>query len=222
MKRVRNKHEKQVHRRILRAVNQEKFYEILGGCGPFDGGCLPVAIALQEVLGGNLFAVRRNDGSGGDQHVLLQWKPGLFVDASGVRTEEEVFQYWQEVEKQAWKSIAPAHLAPTTLQFAAQSCAWESTWAAPHATAYQLAVHFRSYLDHKAIAVSDAAAPPKPQLQVVPYADGVNNYITISDDDGEGVAVLYEEIDSVVAQLLRGKEAIAQALSTINQQEASQ
>jgi hypothetical protein len=66
------------------------------GCGPFDGGCLVFAQALQRVRGGDLFVVEGRTFCGWSaagkpqylgpvlaQHAVLGFQGGTFMDAFG-------------------------------------------------------------------------------------------------------------------------------------------
>ena len=66
------------------------------GCGPFDGGCLIVAYALQVRLGGEICVLTRKDGSA-DHAVLRLGK--LFFDADGMASEDEILQRFNENEQ---------------------------------------------------------------------------------------------------------------------------
>lgn len=61
-------------------------------CGPFDGGCVTFAMALQKVHGGEVYAIVGKTAQGPfspltismAQHAILKRPDGLFMDASGI------------------------------------------------------------------------------------------------------------------------------------------
>jgi len=61
----------------LRCAVHEEFYNDLvntAGCGAFDGGCLVVAEALQQVIGGEIVVLVREDGTADHAAVLFEGK----------------------------------------------------------------------------------------------------------------------------------------------------
>lgn len=56
------------------------------GCGPFDGGCLAFAMALQRIFGGDIFVIDGSiaDNPPGAQHAVLQLPNGQFADFDGI------------------------------------------------------------------------------------------------------------------------------------------
>ena len=76
----------------------EKVYELLLdniGAGPFDGGCVVVAQALQKIHGGELMALVRNDGTA--DHAVVQ-KGNTMYDFDGPGTQEEVVSRFEKNE----------------------------------------------------------------------------------------------------------------------------
>lgn len=68
---------------VDRQVIHDRLYEALvgsAGCGPFDGGCLVVARAMQRVLGGDVVVLVRADGRA--DHAVLD-VDGQFWDYDG-------------------------------------------------------------------------------------------------------------------------------------------
>jgi cytidylate kinase/Zn-dependent peptidase ImmA (M78 family) len=76
----------------------DKVYELLLdniGAGPFDGGCVVVAQALQKIHGGELMALVRNDGTA--DHAVVQ-KGNTMYDFDGPGTQEEVVSRFEKNE----------------------------------------------------------------------------------------------------------------------------
>jgi cytidylate kinase len=76
----------------------DKVYELLLdniGAGPFDGGCVVVAQALQIIHGGELMALVRNDGTA--DHAVVQ-KGNIMYDFDGPGTPEEVVSRFEKNE----------------------------------------------------------------------------------------------------------------------------
>jgi hypothetical protein len=77
--------------RLARALDDEEPCRLLDraglGCGFGDGGCRILAEALRRVLGGDLFAVYRDDGV--MDHVTLGLG-GRYLDVDGLHTEGEL------------------------------------------------------------------------------------------------------------------------------------
>lgn len=79
-------------------ANSDKIYELLLdniGAGPFDGGCVVVAQALQKIHGGELMALVRNDGTA--DHAVVQ-KGNTMYDFDGPGTQEEVISRFEKNE----------------------------------------------------------------------------------------------------------------------------
>jgi len=79
-------------------ANSDKVYELLLdniGAGPFDGGCVVVAQALQLIHGGELMALVRNDGTA--DHAVVQ-KGNTMYDFDGPGTPEEVISRFEKNE----------------------------------------------------------------------------------------------------------------------------
>ena len=76
----------------------DKVYELLLdkiGAGPFDGGCVVVAQALQKIHGGELMALVRNDGTA--DHAVVQ-KGNTMYDFDGPGTQQEVVSRFEKNE----------------------------------------------------------------------------------------------------------------------------
>jgi len=64
-------------------------------CGPFDGGCVVFAMALQSVYGGDVYVIDGQTAqspfgpltSSGAQHAILRLPNGRFMDAGGEGSE---------------------------------------------------------------------------------------------------------------------------------------
>lgn len=69
-------------------------------CGPFDGGCLLYAQALQKVLGGEVWVIEgsRVGQSPIAQHAFLKTADGVFHDASGSGNDSEMVQNFYKEE----------------------------------------------------------------------------------------------------------------------------
>ncbi len=87
---------------LANAMNEDdasdKVYELLLdniGAGPFDGGCVVVAQALQLIHGGELMALVRNDGTA--DHAVVQ-KGNTMYDFDGPGTQEEVVNRFEKNE----------------------------------------------------------------------------------------------------------------------------
>ena len=87
---------------LANAMNEDdasdKVYELLLdniGAGPFDGGCVVVAQALQLIHGGELMALVRNDGTA--DHAVVQ-KGNTMYDFDGPGTQEEVVSRFEKNE----------------------------------------------------------------------------------------------------------------------------
>ena len=80
------------------SVNEDKVYDILLdniGAGPFDGGCVVVAQALQKIHGGELMALVRNDGIA--DHAVVQVGETMY-DYDGPGTVKEVVERFEKNE----------------------------------------------------------------------------------------------------------------------------
>lgn len=93
---------------ILAALKhvEDEVYTLLSaeGCGPFDGGCVAIATALHNVIGGDICVLVRPDGTA-DHAVVL--KAGLLWDYRGPQTTRlaiEVFNQ-EELSNTPWKCI---------------------------------------------------------------------------------------------------------------------
>ena len=67
----------------LKAEIDNDFYRMIldaAGCGPFDGGCVVFARALQKVVGGEIFVLTRTDGRADHAAVL---RNGVLIDYDG-------------------------------------------------------------------------------------------------------------------------------------------
>jgi hypothetical protein len=67
-------------------------------CGPFDGGCVVFAMALQRIYGGEVFVIDGQTAQGpwgpltssGAQHAILRLPDGRYMDADGDGTACEL------------------------------------------------------------------------------------------------------------------------------------
>gem|GEM_PF-3799437 len=117
---------------VYEACKRERYYQILHlECGPFDGGCFITAVALQNVLGGELASVRSREQPDQDQHILLRLNSQIFdppapfysyenqpvypfyVDANGVAIDDEPLIYMKRFEQ-----VAEPFLAQTSWLYA--------------------------------------------------------------------------------------------------------
>lgn len=68
-------------------------------CGPFDGGCVSFALALQRVYGGTVCVIDGTCGrSVGAQHAVLRLPDGRYVDAGTVGDAIAVVDYFNTKE----------------------------------------------------------------------------------------------------------------------------
>lgn len=66
-----------------KAEMHEEFYRLIiegVGCGPFDGGCIAVARAMQKVVGGEIVVLMKADGRADHAAVFTN---GVLVDFDG-------------------------------------------------------------------------------------------------------------------------------------------
>lgn len=81
---------------------KEKLYELLVSaieCGPFDGGCVACALALQKVLGGTVVVLTRPDGTA--DHAALLYRKKLW-DMDGPLVPARFLQRFNRVELSTW------------------------------------------------------------------------------------------------------------------------
>jgi hypothetical protein len=86
-------------RAIRRAVKSDEAYAILGKHGTWTaGGCWILAAALKRLLGrrSRLAVVRRGEEPVA-QHILVELD-GVFLDADGASTEEQLLRRWRDLE----------------------------------------------------------------------------------------------------------------------------
>ena len=110
---------------VLSMTEHERFYPLLNGVGPFDGGCLIVGLAIQNVFGGELWALRRSEEMWSlplnpDQHIVVSYGPDWFVDGLGGLSRREMLEYWEHERL--------VELVPTTANYAKRSCGWMKGW----------------------------------------------------------------------------------------------
>lgn len=80
------------------------------------GGCCVLAMALQQFLGrGKLWSLVRG---GGVVHVVLELEPGVFIDADGAHTEDELQDTWSSTRLPGWRE---PYLEPFDLERAADN-----------------------------------------------------------------------------------------------------
>lgn len=95
--------ERAIHRGIRATIRDNAFYDILKpwGCGAFDGGCLIVATALYQLMGGSPIVTRRAlyDGlhSANQQHAMVGWC-GWLVDGDGLTRPASFVARWKRQE----------------------------------------------------------------------------------------------------------------------------
>lgn len=98
----------------------DEIYRILEPlkCGPFDGGCMVYARALQKIYGGELYALVGRDATHPESEPVVQHavvKVGdKFLDAEGVSSEDELRNRWQRdelVDVTALRPLEPGELS---------------------------------------------------------------------------------------------------------------
>lgn len=94
---------------VFRVGCSDELYTILKHYGPFDGGCHEVAEALRRILGGTIVGVWgwNTNGYCGCQHAVLQLENSLLIDASGIKSADEMCEHWRVVEH-----VRNTHIAP--------------------------------------------------------------------------------------------------------------
>lgn len=72
------------------------------GCGPFDGGCVTFAMALQQAHGGEVYVIcgshRGPHFAPKAQHAVLRLPSGDFMDFGTVGTGEEIIAVFNKEE----------------------------------------------------------------------------------------------------------------------------
>lgn len=93
-----------VDKKILaRVLKSNEVYKTLSAveCGPFDGGCVIVAQALQRLVGGQICVLigssMRHDSPEQPHHAVVK-KGSKFWDADGESTAEVLLARWQADE----------------------------------------------------------------------------------------------------------------------------
>jgi hypothetical protein len=114
-----------VKKAVMSLTQALEYRHILNGVGPFNGGCLVTALAIQEVFGGELWALRREDGPmskplNPDQHIVVGFGDDWFVDGFGGKDRAGTLEEW------AHKDLV--ELVPTTANYAKRSCDWTVAW----------------------------------------------------------------------------------------------
>lgn len=82
----------------MRRAIDETFYALLVGeldCGPFDGGCVVVALALVEIFGGEVMVLVREDGIA--DHAVARIGDQL-VDWDGPETGGKLLERFNHAE----------------------------------------------------------------------------------------------------------------------------
>lgn len=98
--------------KIRAACLNDEFYHLLlhWKCGAFDGACLMVAIALQNILGGDLYAILgladRRCKIPRYQHVLVRLG-NLYIDGYGVASKQLVISRWLNSELLEVHDVVP-------------------------------------------------------------------------------------------------------------------
>ena len=98
---------------VSRETIHDRFYEVLVGavgCGPFDGGCVVVAQALQRVLGGEIRVLVRADDRA--DHAVLELD-GRLWDFDGPDAPAVMVRRFNEAERAhctGYRPIRPGDL----------------------------------------------------------------------------------------------------------------
>ena len=97
--------------KIARLCTTNAFAKLLWPHGPYDGGCLRVALALQRLFpGAELYALWSNrPGWPQPEHALLKCGDDFFLDASGGSSAAEISTFFAREVSQGW--LAPATLS---------------------------------------------------------------------------------------------------------------
>lgn len=86
--------------KIRAACLKDEFYYLLSpwGCGASDGGCLMVALALQNILGGELYGLTaladRRCKIARYEHAVLKIG-NLYIDSDGVASSQMLITRWK-------------------------------------------------------------------------------------------------------------------------------
>lgn len=86
---------------VLTAINKQKdhCYNVLSNildCGPFDGGCVVVAMIIQRLCGGNIFVLTREDNTADHACVYLD---GRLIDFENALEPEAFLVRFNETEQ---------------------------------------------------------------------------------------------------------------------------
>lgn len=88
-----------VSKKLMRSNKYHQILEDHTEGGPFDGGCMTHAMAMQKVFGGDLHGL--HDHQGVVQHAVLRVPHGnthIFLDANGPATDKEIMRRFSEDE----------------------------------------------------------------------------------------------------------------------------
>lgn len=89
--------------KLIEILASDEAYAILDrsvGGSWLAGGCLLLARSLKRLLPGSCLVImhgRVGEGVGGPQHCVLSHR-GLYVDANGIQTEEDLLRHWRDEE----------------------------------------------------------------------------------------------------------------------------
>lgn len=116
-----------VRQAVMSWTQSLAYRSALAGVGPFNGGCLLTALAIQNVFGGELWALRRSDELWSpplnpDQHMVVGFGEDWFVDGLGGRSREQMLTHWAE--------LGMTILVPSSANYAKRSCSWYGGWGA--------------------------------------------------------------------------------------------
>lgn len=92
----------------IRAGVEDRFVEEMVStldCGPFDGGCMVVALALQRLLGGEIMVLERADGTA--DHAVLSVHDVL-VDFDGPASADALLRRFNRSERASCVAVRPA------------------------------------------------------------------------------------------------------------------
>jgi len=90
---------------VLDEARADKVYELIlkvSGAGPFDGGCVFVAQAIQKRIGGSIKVLVSSDNVA--QHAVVQ-KNNIFYDYGGSASKEEIIKRFEKNEMQQISGI---------------------------------------------------------------------------------------------------------------------
>ncbi len=103
-----------VSTRIRAVCRSEALFRLLDpwSCGPFDGGCLMVAAALQHALGGELcgvmgYPLTPHGAPTVWQHAVVRIGSNAYADGDGISVERSLRQRWLRQESTIVCGFAP-------------------------------------------------------------------------------------------------------------------